>query len=426
MTSSKILLSLVASACVATLSSAMEFQVLGAKAASMGGAGIATSPSSLAAYNNPALLANNPEKFTFHLGVGVGAKDTGAGAAAGKLSDMDFSSLNNKDATNLTTTDIDNLQKARDIIVGMNGQGFQVNPTADLGLSIGSFGTGLFVTSDIGAVANIDQTHKDLIWKQDNGNGTFTYVDIVNSVNVSQATYESTSLQYAVENKSTYLDVVGLAVYEIPLAYGYAFDTGLGSLSVGGVLKYMKGKTFYKQMNIDSDNTTNNLSDNAVDTSTFGIDLGMAFKPDALRELTLALVGKNLNTPSFDIAAAAGGGQYEIKPAIRAGLAYHPNSWVEFALDADLTNNKSLTHYDTRYVGGGLNFDLSLIELNVGLMKNTASNDQAGLIYTAGIATGPSWLHFELTGQMASKSGEVDGTSYPMQAMVNFAISSAW
>ena len=107
-------------------------------------------------------------------------------------------------------------------------------------------------------------------------------------------------------------------------------------------------------------------------------------------------------------------------------MAYQANNWVEFAFDADLTENKSITQYNTRYVGGGANLDLKYLELNLGLMKNIASDDQAGLIYTAGLATGPKWLHFELSAQMASKSGAVEGTSYPKQAMVNFAISSAW
>jgi len=59
-------------------------------------------------------------------------------------------------------------------------------------------------------------------------------------------------------------------------------------------------------------------------------------------------------------------------------------------------------------------------------MQNMAANDTSGLIYTAGVATGPKWLHFELSAQMASQKGEIDGTAYPMQAMVNFALSSAW
>lgn len=424
MSSSKILLSFVASACVATLSTAMEFQVLGAKAASMGGAGIATSPSSLAAYNNPALLANNSEKFSIHLGAGIGLKDTGAGKAIGDLSDLDFSGLSNAadgNVENLSQTDIDTLNQARSIILGMDGSGFQVNPTADLAFSFGSFGTGVFGTSDIGGIANIDQTHTALIFLGSDTN----YYDITSGTPVLSdlATYNATSIQYAIDNGTTNVDVVGLAVFEIPLAYGHAFKTGYGSLSVGGALKYMKGKTFYKSVALDNDNALDNINDNAVDSSTFGVDLGLAFKPDFSQELTLALVGKNLNTPSFD---KIGGGEYEIKPAVRAGGAYKFNEWAEFAMDVDLTENKSLVGYNTRYIGGGANFDLSALELNVGLMKNIASNDEAGVIYTAGLATGPDWLHFELSAQMASKSGEIDGSSYPKQAMVNFAISSAF
>jgi len=424
MPSSKILLSFVASACVATLSSAMEFQVLGAKAASMGGAGIATSPSSLAAYNNPALLANNSEKFSIHLGAGIGLKDTGAGKAIGDLSDLDFSGLSDAadgNVENLNQTDIDTLNQARSIILGMDGAGFQVNPTADLAFSFGSFGTGLFGTSDIGGIANVDQTHTALIFLGSDTN----YYDITSGTPVLSdlATYNATSIQYAIDNGTTNVDVVGLAVFEIPLAYGHAFNTGYGSLAVGGALKYMKGKTFYKSVKLDDDNALDNINDNAVDSSSFGVDLGLAFKPDFSQELTLALVGKNLNTPSFD---KIGGGEYEIKPAVRAGGAYQFNEWAEFAMDVDLTENKSLVGYNTRYIGGGANFDLSALELNVGLMKNIASNDEAGVIYTAGLATGPDWLHFELSAQMSSKSGEIDGSSYPKQAMVNFAISSAF
>jgi hypothetical protein len=436
MSRSKIVLSLVASACVAVSASAMEFQVLGAKAASMGGAGIATSPSSLAAYNNPALLANNPEKFTIHIGAGVGVKDTGAGKAIGDLSDLDFSGAMEKidganiDLTNPATitalqNDLNTIKAARTILADMNQKGFQLNPTVDVALSFGSFGTGVFLTTDIGAVANVDQTRTGLIFQASNGN----YYDLDTLTVSNYANYVNSSIYYAAgdpnnPNKTTDLDVVGLAVVEVPLAYGRAFDTPVGSLAVGGVLKLMSGKTFYQNVNIDSDNALDDVDKNVQDSSTFGVDLGLALKPS--ESLTLALVGKNLNSPAFDIAAVAGGGEYELEPMIRAGAAYKPNSWIELAVDADLTENKSVASYNTQYVGGGLNLDLSVLELNVGLMRNLSANDVAGTIYTAGIATGPDWFHFELSAQMASKTGEIDGTEYPRQASVNFAISSAW
>jgi hypothetical protein len=436
MSRSKIVLSLVAFTCVAVSASAMEFQVLGAKAASMGGAGIATSPSALASYNNPALLANNPEKFSIHIGAGVGVKDTGAGKAIGDLSDLDFSgAMENIDGANIDVTnpatitalqnDINTIKAARNILADMNQKGFQLNPTVDVALSFGSFGAGVFVTTDIGAVANVDQTRTGLIFQASNGN----YYDL-DTLSVSNYTnYVNSSIYYAAgdpnnPNKTTNLDIVGLAVAEVPLAYGHAFDTPVGSLAIGGSLKLMAGKTFYQNINIDSDNALDDIDKNVQDSTTFGIDLGLALKPS--ESLTLALVGKNLNTPAFDIAAVAGGGEYELEPMIRVGAAYKPNSWIELAFDADLTTNKGLTGYDTRYLGGGVNFDLSVVELNAGLMKNIASEDEAGLIYTAGVATGPDWLHFELSAQMASKTGEIDGTQYPKQASVNFAISSAW
>jgi len=437
MTSTKIVLSLIASACVATSLSAMEFQVLGARAASMGGAGIATSPSSLAAYNNPALLANNPEKFSIHLGGGVGLKDTGAGKAVGDLNDLDFSKVmdiadgNINNSTVVTAQDVATILKARDIIAGMDQKGFQVTPTVDLGLSFGSFGTGLFGTSDIGALATVDQTHTQLIF-QGNDNNYYLLGSDSALYSSTLAAYTNSSLAYSLGDTATnraattYVNVVGLAVAEVPLAYGYSLNTGYGSLALGGALKLMAGKTFNKKVTLDSDNAFDNLNDNTQDTTTYGVDLGLAFKPDAVNNLTLAMVGKNLNSPAFDISQVAGGGEYKLEPAVRAGAAYKIGNWVELALDADLTENKSLTGYNTQYVGGGANLDLSFLELNVGLMQNMAANDTSGLIYTAGIATGPKWLHFELAAQMASQKGEIDGTAYPMQAMVNFALSSAW
>ncbi|MCK9372005.1 MAG: conjugal transfer protein TraF [Sulfuricurvum sp.] len=428
MSFSKITLSLIASACAVTAVSAMEFQVLGAKAASMGGAGVATSPSSLSAYNNPALLAKNKEKFSLHIGAGVGLKDTGAGKAVGDLSDLKFSDTMDKldgNAQSVTQTDIDTLKKARDIVTGMDKKGFSLNPTADFGLSYKSFGTGLFITSDIGGVANVDQTRTALIFETSTP-GQYIDIETFNPnspVYLTQAQYQAASLKAAADSGTTNIDVIGLAVAEVPLAYGYAFETPYGSLSVGGAAKVMAGKTFYTQVKVDSTNAFDNADKNVVNTTTFGVDLGLAYQPSFSESLNLALVGKNLNKPSFNVQ---GGGKYEIKPAYRAGAAYKVGKRLELAFDADLTENKGLTGYNTRYVGGGANIDLTLLELNLGLMKNTAANDLAGLIYTAGIATGPSWLHFELSGQMASKSGAVDGTAYPMQALVNFALSSAW
>lgn len=421
---SKLAISIIAATVMISHASGSEFQVLGSKAHSMGGAGIATSPSTLASYNNPALLGFNKGAFNAHVGVGVGIKDTGAFSAAGDLSDLNFQEImDHIDANAPSASDVQTLQKARDIIMKMDKTGFQINPNVDLAIAYQSFGIGAFMTSEIGGVANVDQTHNALIFF-DEQEGKYYNIETLALSN--EAAYNATSLQYAVENKNTNVDIMGLAVVEIPLAYGQAFETEYGSISVGGALKLMSGKTFYQRVDIDSDDAFDDMENNTQSTNTFGLDVGLAFKPNALEGMTLALVGKNINSPAFDIAAIAGGGEYELEPMIRAGVAYQTNSWLEFAMDADLSENNSIMGYKTQYIGGGLNFDLSAVELNVGLMKNIADSDQAGVVYTAGIATGPDWLHFELSAQMSSKTGKIEDTSYPKQASVNFALSSSW
>lgn len=423
MRTSKIILSIVASATVASIASAGDFQVLGSKASSMGGAGIATSPSALASYNNPALLGTNTEKLSIHIGAGVTAKDTGAGESIGDLNDLDFSGLKDAadgNADNLTANQIAALGSAKNIIVGMDGKGIAMSPNADFGVSYGAFGTGLFVTSDIGAHANILQSHTDMIFETSVAG---TYVDVLTGNAKTLAEYQASSIDYAIKNGDTNLEVIGLAVAEVPLAYGHSMTTEYGQVSIGGALKLMSGKTFYKSVALDDENAFDNIDQNTKTSTTFGVDLGVAYKPTFDNSLTLALVGKNLNSPKFDVV---NGEEFKLDPMVRAGAAYKFGNWVELAFDADLTENKSINGNKSRYIGGGANFDLSVVELSAGLMKNVSSDDQAGLIYTAGISTGPSWLHFELSAQMASKSGEIDGTSYPKQASVNLAISSAW
>lgn len=213
-----------------------------------------------------------------------------------------------------------------------------------------------------------------------------------------------------------------ILVYEVEYQ-GHAFSTEYGQVSVGGALKLMQGRTFYKTVELDNEEAFDNLDKNQKTSTSYGVDLGLAYKPSFDNSLTIAAVAKNLNGPKFDVS---NGEKLKLDPMLRAGAAYKIGEWVELALDADLTENESVNGYKTRYIGGGANLDLSVVELSAGLMKNIASSDNAGVIYTAGLSTGPDWLHFELSAQMASKSGEIDGTSYPRQASVNFAISSAF
>ncbi|MDX4068120.1 conjugal transfer protein TraF [Aliarcobacter skirrowii] len=419
----KITKSIVAATLLTTSLNAASFQVLGSKATSMGGAGIATSPSSLASYNNPALLAKNKKTFAFHTGVGVGYRDNGVLDTVSQLDDLNFSDLvelaeNSTSLTGVSFNDLTKLNQSKNIILGANNQSFNVAPTVDVAFAIKNFGFGIFANADVAGTSKVDQQYNRLIFK--NG-GSYYELKSDNTVAGSnQANYENSSLIYAMDEGigNTGVQLDALAVIEIPVAYGHAFGTDFGDIYLGGAFKLMKGTTYSSFHSFSSDkNISDDFDKNKKDSTTVGLDLGVAYNPSFDEDLTLALVGKNLNSPSFDRI----NGEFKLDPMVRAGAAYKI-SFVELAFDVDLTENESINGMKSRYVGGGASFDLFILDLNAGVMKNLSSNDDSGLIYTAGVSMGP----VELSAQMASKSTHIDGTKLPKQASVNLAIAFSW
>ena len=422
----KITKSIVAATLLTTSLNAASFQVLGSKATSMGGAGIATSPSSLASYNNPALLAKNKKTFAFHTGVGVGYRDNGVLDTVSQLDDLNFSDLvelaeNSTSLTGVSFNDLTKLNQSKNIILGANNQSFNVAPTVDVAFAIKNFGFGIFANADIAGTSKVDQQYNRLIFK----NGT-NYYELKSDNTVATPTtdptdYESSSLIYAMDEGigNTGVQLDALAVIEIPVAYGHAFGTDFGDIYLGGAFKLMKGTTYSSFHSFSSDkDISDDFDKNKKDSTTVGLDLGVAYNPSFDEDLTLALVGKNLNSPSFDRTV---GKDFKLDPMVRAGAAYKI-SFVELAFDVDLTENESINGMKSRYVGGGASFDLFILDLNAGVMKNLSSNDDSGLIYTAGVSMGP----VELSAQMASKSTHIDGTKLPKQASVNLAIAFSW
>ncbi|MDX4061497.1 conjugal transfer protein TraF [Aliarcobacter skirrowii] len=421
----KITKSIVAATLLTTSLNAASFQVLGSKATSMGGAGIATSPSSLASYNNPALLAKNKKTFAFHTGVGVGYRDNGVLDTVSQLDDLNFSDLvelaeNSTSLTGVSFNDLTKLNQSKNIILGANNQSFNVAPTVDVAFAIKNFGFGIFANADVAGTSKVDQQYNRLIFE--NG-GSYYELNSNNSVTtgLTQANYEDSSLIYAMDEGigNTGVQLDALAVIEIPVAYGHAFGTDFGDIYLGGAFKLMKGTTYSSFHSFSSDkDISDDFDKNKKDSTTVGLDLGVAYNPSFDEDLTLALVGKNLNSPSFD---KTNGGEFKLDPMVRAGAAYKI-SFVELAFDVDLTENESINGMKSRYVGGGASFDLFILDLNAGVMKNLSSNDDSGLIYTAGVSMGP----VELSAQMASKSTYIDGTKLPKQASVNLAIAFSW
>jgi len=424
----KILYSVALASLLSTGAFAQSFEAIGYKASSMGGAGVASSKNAMAAYYNPALLAKPDNDVEIAIGVGVGVVDNGAFESINNLNDAGFSALIDKADNNvgdLTLADRAVLVNSRDIVVGMNGEGGLLTPDAYLNAQIGSFSVGVIGTSEMAGVAIVDPNRDRLIF--DNAG---TYVDIETLAVTDQATYEATSLEYAVNNGHTFLRVDSLSIIEVPLSYGHAFDTGIGSLSIGGSVKLMQGISYAGDVKIDTetDDIEDVLKDSEKESSDIGIDVGLLYEPGFIEDLRIGLVGKNLNKPTFDRTI---GGQIEVDPMIRMGVAYDIFESLEVAIDYDITENDTLlasntNSYKTQYLGGGVNWHpVTWASLRAGLMENQAS-DYEGLIYTAGLAIGPEAFQLDLSAQVSADDNEVDGESYPRAARVNIALISRW
>jgi hypothetical protein len=326
----------------------------------------------------------------------------------------------------LSTSDLDTLITGKNIVLNMDGNSVEVAPHAYFATQIGSFGFGVFGSSDVVARAVVSQAHNRLIIEDSAGD--HGYIEIVNSstidTTVAAADYANASIEYAINNGLTYLDARGIVLAEVPVAYGHKFELSGGNLMIGGAVKYMQALTYIDQMRLDdfedSDSNTNDKT-----SSSFGVDLGLAYEPSLLPDLTLGFVAKNVNTPSFSFV---NGTEAEMKPMLRAGVAYNIADVLEIAADMDLSKNETLiSGLKSQMIGGGVSFHpVSWFALRGGAMKNLDANDQADLIYTAGIGFGLKWLQLDLSGEMSSKTNTVEGTEYPRYAKVNLALISRW
>jgi hypothetical protein len=399
----------------------------------MGGASVANSSGSFAAYNNPALLAKTPYSVEITLGAGVSTYDHGALASIKKLDDLGFQeTIDNlpDDLNNLPMSERQKLLDGTDILINMDGTAVTIAPQAYLSAQVYSFGFGLFGSSDATGVTVVDQTKTELIFT-DSGSGTgFSRInDDLSISDATQAEYDQSSLQAAVDQGDTYLDVKGVALVEVPLAYGHNFESKIGNIMVGGALKYMQAITYLDHMKVDASGEIDGVSVKKDETSgNIGVDIGLAYQPAFSYDLTFGLVAKNLNSPEFDFAD---GTTFTVEPLIRAGIAYNIFESLQIAADLDLTDNNTLNDdVKSKMLGGGLNYEpfsnIFALSLRAGLMQNLHNADKAGLIYTAGVGIGVKWFQIDLSGEMSSNSNTVQDITVPQYTKVNLSLISRW
>jgi len=414
---------------------ALEFQPLGYKAIGMGGAGVANASGSTAAYYNPALLAHHNYTVEASLSLGLGGREINLIDPIDKLANeykltetidviVDNAPYSGSNKNSEYRADLKIQGALSELYKLSQGNGVSIEPTAAFAFQIKNFGIGVYALGEIDASAIIDRGRLSLIFYDEETNGYYYYDPKTDTYGATtQDVYEKYSLEYALDNNLTYIQVQGVGLYEVPLTYAQAFEVQNVNLSIGGSLKYIQGITYKNAIKIDSDDNEleDSLNDNKHTSTSFGVDLGVLLTADKIR---VGLVGKYLNSPKLKFYD---GSKYTIKPMWRGGVSVDLFKQLTFALDIDLTRNSTgIVDFKSQYIGGGVNFHpTSWFSLRAGLMRNMLQ-DEEGMIYTAGVGLGFKQLQLDIAAQASSKSGTYDGTDIPRYFKVNIALLSRW
>lgn len=435
----KILISAIAALSISSLN-AYELKPVGFKAVGMGGAGVASSRGSLATYYNPALLGISDYTSEFSLNIGVGIRENKLLDTADQLNKLNFSedldeisSTNYESASDTQKEVFKDMEKAIEILNKVpEGNGLEFSPSVSLATQISQYmGIGIYGSAQVRASLDLNKEKLGLIFNT--SNGYIKYSNGAIDTNVDENDYNTFSLQSAVENGETAIKIDTMTLAEIPVSFAYPIEQDKGTWSFGISAKAMQVETFSKRVKIDSetDDITDDYDENKKTYTALGIDLGMLYK-EKETGLTLALVGKNINSPSFETKPDSTGyvEKFEFDPFFRAGMSLPIfNDNVELAIDADLQeSDTSYKGMKSRYVGGGLEFHpASWFALRAGAMKNVAAQSiNEGLIYTAGFGFGLKWFQFDLSAQMSSESGTYDGEEIPKYVNLNLSLVSKW
>ena len=336
-----------------TMSSAVEFVMVGPRAVGMGGAGVAVTTNSLATYWNPAGLALDQKvDIRTHLSA-QGIDRVGIIDTLDDIDDIDDSDPSPANQARLQSL-LDELNGASLSALAAFGLYFKgYTGEHAFGMNISNVGTGGgFTTSPLTAIV------------------------------------AGSELDIAGELQVNFLEAR-------QLAFSYAYTILEKKVSLGITGKIIKGVAYSRGIDVDEFDDDFDISDelkNSEKSYEFGLDIGALIHP--LPWLQVGIVGKDLNTPSFKTPS---GGEFKLRPQVRGGVALLPAPGTTITFDADLTKNKTLVPgVRSRVLSLGLEQGIfEILYLRAGLLKNV-EDAQTGLTPTAGLGIHAGPFHLDV------------------------------
>ncbi|MEO6110572.1 MAG: conjugal transfer protein TraF [Nitrospiraceae bacterium] len=337
---------------MATPAVAVEFAVVGPRAAGMGGAGVAVTTDAYATYWNPAGLAMVK---SMDIRIQGTVQITGREGIVKALDDLKDFNPDDTSAANQT--------KAQSIANQINRPGATISGLGAGGLYFkGHFGEHAF-GFNVSDVAT---------------SGAF----LTSPVQVTTGAQVNLAGQMALR---------GLEARQLAFSYAYAFADKRFSVGVTG--KVIQGAAYNTTTNLQG-GVDPNLSDNfgkAAISTSYGIDLGAMYRPSSW--LKFGVVAKDINQPTFD---APGGLQYKLTSQVRGGVAVNPWSTMTITADMDITSNQTLVPgLKSQVLSLGMEQTIlsEFLSLRAGTYKNV---QDAGSIFTPTAGIGMRIYSFRL------------------------------
>ena len=341
---------------IATPAMALEFAVVGPRAAGMGGAGVAVTTDAYATYWNPAGLAMVKSMDIRIQGTVQVTDRSGIGSALNDLQDF-----------NPNDTSPANVAKAQNIANEINQPGATISAIGAAGLYVkGHFGEHAF---------------------------GFNVSDVATSGGFVSSPLQVTQLPPLTGpvNISGQMALRGLEARQAAFSYAYAFADKRFSVGVTG--KIIQGAAYNNTTNLQG-GVDPDLLDNfgkAEISTSYGIDLGAMYRPSSW--LKFGVVAKDINQPTFD---APGGLQYKLTPQVRGGVAVNPWSTMTITADMDVTSNQTLVPgLKSQVLSLGMEQTIlsEFLSFRVGTYKNV---QDAGSIFTPTAGLGLRVYSFRL------------------------------
>lgn len=211
------------------------------------------------------------------------------------------------------------------------------------------------------------------------------------------------------------------------LSIGYALGVKwVEGLNMGWNIKLIRGQIAEKTFMFIGEDKTKDAFKDILDKSRTStkpsIDIGFLWNvnekyPGLPFKPRLGLTIRNITSPSFDGPY----GKYTLDRQARLGLAFSPMNWWHFAMDIDITKNKTeVDGFYSRQIAFGteiniLNTKAFNLPLRLGITKNLAESDSKSM-YTAGIGLTFAYLHFDAAVGVSSGKQTIDNNKYPEKA----------